>query len=158
MWLTDIAVLKKKTDRRDTARNGPNGVAISKILVAPPWWSKSTISALLIRGFNPSEKYESVKKSIPYIWENKNVPNHQPASCGHLGHSNPHPNFTQPSNQSSFPQRPHPSLPCWAPFPEARPLMLHGWLLRRGCLWETYVYGKTKATCIDLYPVANIQK
>ena len=31
-----------------------------------------------VGGFNPSQKYESTGMSIPNIWKNKNVPNHQP--------------------------------------------------------------------------------
>ena len=33
---------------------------------------------ILVGGFNPSEKYQSVGMIIPNIWKNKNVPNHQP--------------------------------------------------------------------------------
>ena len=37
----------------------------------------------LVVGFYPSEKYEFVNwdDDINDIWENKNVPNHQPLSC-----------------------------------------------------------------------------
>ena len=40
-----------------------------------PWWT-----SMLLGGFNTSEKYESQLGLliIPTIWENKNVPNHQP--------------------------------------------------------------------------------
>ena len=34
--------------------------------------------SLYIGGFHPSEKYSSVGVTIPNIWKNKNVPNHQP--------------------------------------------------------------------------------
>lgn len=44
---------------------------------------------------------------------------------------NPFPRFTQPSNRSSFPQRPHPSLPCWAPFPDATG---QDWYIYRTCI------------------------
>ena len=39
---------------------------------------------LLVGGFNPSEKYESVGVIIPNIWK-KNAPNHQPAYVGTNG-------------------------------------------------------------------------
>ena len=35
--------------------------------------------SLLVGGFNPSERYQSIKMIIPNIWKIKNVPNHQPA-------------------------------------------------------------------------------
>ena len=51
------------------------------------------MGGLLVGGFNPSEKYESVGMTILNIWK-KNVPNHQPAiyiySPIHQGTKNPH--------------------------------------------------------------------
>ena len=37
------------------------------------WW----LYTILVGGFNPSEKYQSVGATIPSIWKIKNVPNHQ---------------------------------------------------------------------------------
>ena len=44
-----------------------------------PIFLKSQMANLLIGGFNPSEKYQSVGIIIPNIWKNEShVPNHQP--------------------------------------------------------------------------------
>ena len=47
----------------------------------------NTSKSLLDGGFNPSEKYQSVRIIIPYICKIENVPNHQPdsefPSCGY---------------------------------------------------------------------------
>jgi hypothetical protein len=50
-----------------------NGCAV---LILYELISKHLCQLILVGGFNPSEKYESVGMIIPNIWEN--VPNHQP--------------------------------------------------------------------------------
>ena len=35
----------------------------------------------MVGGFSPSEKYQSVGITTPDLWQNENVPNHQPGTC-----------------------------------------------------------------------------
>ena len=69
-----VGQLTSMTLRGEESRvfcGNPQLLAFSKL------WIK-LIHLYLVRGLNPSEKYQSIGMIIPKIWENKNVPNHQP--------------------------------------------------------------------------------
>jgi len=64
------------------------GIACNSVLmdkIEGPVWYTIYDHSILVGGFNPSEKYESLGMIIPNIWE-KNVPNHQPVIQYHLHH------------------------------------------------------------------------